>query len=123
MASGAPAPDLSRQRLGRHAETMVQYRDPGPIVFDAVIERSDGPGAYVTFPFSAVDVFGVRARVPVKAQFDDTVDYTGSLAPYGGQHRLGVRKDIQKSLGKNHGDTVSVSLILDTDRADVAGSD
>jgi hypothetical protein len=123
MASGAPAPDLSRQRLGCHAETMVQYRDPGPIVFDAVIERPDGPGAYVTFPFSAVDSFGVRARLPVKARFDYTVDYTGSLAPYGGQYRLGVRKDIQKSLGKTHGDTVSVSLILDTDRADVAGRD
>jgi hypothetical protein len=102
---------------------MVQYRDPGPIVFDAIIERPDGPGAYVTFPFSAVDLFGVRARVPVKARFDDTVDYTGSLSPYGDQHRLGVRKDIQKSLRKNHGDTVSVSLVLDTDRADVAGSD
>jgi hypothetical protein len=123
MASGAPTPDLSRHRLGCHAETMVQYRDPGPIVFDAVIERPDGPGAYVTFPLSAVDLFGVRARVPVKARFDDTVDYTGSLAPYGGQHRLGVRKDIQKSLGKNYGDTVNVSLILDTDRADVAGGD
>jgi hypothetical protein len=47
----------------------------------------------------------------------------GSLAPYGGQYRLGVRKDIQKSLGKTHGDNVSVQLILDTDRADVANSD
>ena len=102
---------------------MVQYRDPGPIVFDALIERPEGPGAYVTLPFYAVALFGVRARVPVKARFDDTVDYTGSLAPYGGQHRLGVRKDIQRSLGKNHGDTVSVQLILDTDRADVAGAD
>jgi Domain of unknown function (DUF1905) len=44
----------------------------------------------VTFPFSAVDVFGVRAQVPVKARFDDSVDYTGSLAPYGDWHRLGV---------------------------------
>jgi hypothetical protein len=35
----------------------------------------------------------------------------------------GVRKEFQKSLGKNHGDTVSVQLILDTDRADVASSD
>lgn len=102
---------------------MVHYRDPGPVVFDAVIERPDGPGAYVTFPFSVVDLFGVRARVPVKARFDDRVDYTGSLAPYGGKHRLGVRNDVQKSLGKSHGDNVSVQLILDTDRADVAGSD
>lgn len=104
-------------------KNMVQYRDPGPIVFDALIEHPDGPGAYVTFPFNAADVFGVRARVPVKARFDDTVEYTGSLTPYGGQHRLGVRKDIQKSLGKSHGDTVSVQLILDTDRADVAAGD
>ncbi|OMC13529.1 DUF1905 domain-containing protein [Mycobacterium sp. SP-6446] len=102
---------------------MVQYRDPGPIVFDAVIERPDGPGAYVTFPFNAVDVFGVRARVPVKARFDDIVDYIGSLAPYGGQHRLGVRKDIQKPLGKTYGDNVSVKLVLDIGRADVAGRD
>jgi hypothetical protein len=100
---------------------MVQYRDPGPIFFDAVIERPDGPGAYVTFPFNTVDTFGVRAQVPVKARFDDSVDYIGSLAPYGGQHRLGVRKDIQKSLGKAHGDKVSVELVLDTDRADLAG--
>jgi hypothetical protein len=101
---------------------MVQYRDPGPIVFDAVIERPEGPGAYVTFPFNTADIFGVRTRVPVKARFDDMVDYAGSLAPYGGQHRLGVRKDIQKSLSKTHGDSVSVELVLDTTRADVAGS-
>jgi hypothetical protein len=109
----------ARDRLAWHAETVVQYRDPGPVAFDAVIERPDGPGAYVTFPFSAAELFGVRARVPVKAQFDDTVDYAGSLAPYGGKHRLGVRKDIQKALGKAYGDNVSVRLILDTDRADV----
>jgi hypothetical protein len=107
--------------LGCHAEAVVAYRDPGPITFDAVIETPEGPGAYVTFPFRALDVFGVRARVPVKARFDAAVDYTGSLAPYGGQHRLGMRKDIQSALGKTHGDTVTVELTLDTDRADVAG--
>lgn len=99
---------------------MVKYRDPGPIAFDAVIERPDGPGAYVTFPFNTVDVFGVRTRVPVKARFDNSVDYIGSLAPYGGQHRLGVRKDIQESLGKTYGDNVSVEVVLDVDRADAA---
>ncbi|OKH80042.1 hypothetical protein EB75_21530 [Mycobacterium sp. ST-F2] len=97
----------------------MQYRDPGPIVFDAVIERPDGPGAYVTFPFNTIDLFGVRTRVPVKVRFDDIVDYTGSLAPYGGKHRLGVLKDIMKTLGKSHGHSVHVALVLDTDRADV----
>ncbi|MBO0852510.1 MAG: DUF1905 domain-containing protein [Nocardia sp.] len=101
---------------------MVRYRDPGPLVFDAVIESPDGPGSYVTFPFDATEVFGVRARVPVRVRFDGEVDYTGSLAPYGGRHRLGVRKDVQKSLGKTHGDTVTVQVRLDTDRAEVADS-
>jgi hypothetical protein len=100
-------------------DAMVQYRDPGPIGFDAVIERSDGAGAYVTFPFSALETFGVRARVPVKVRFDGNVDYTGSLAPYAGEHRLGVRKDIQGSLRKTYGDRVRVELRLDTTRADV----
>jgi hypothetical protein len=98
---------------------MVQYLDPGPVAFDAVIERPDQPGAFVTFPFNAMDVYGVRARVPVKVRFDDAVDYTGSLAPYGGRHRLGMRKDIQAALGKTHGDTVHVEVRLDTTRADV----
>jgi hypothetical protein len=97
----------------------VQYRDPGPVAFEADIERPDGPGAYITFPFNMIELFGVRARVPVKARFDDSVDYTGSLAPYGGKHRLGVRKDIQAALGKTHGDRVSVVVVLDTTRADV----
>jgi Domain of unknown function (DUF1905) len=89
-------------------------------MFDAMIERPDGPGAFVTFPLDCVDVFGVRARVPVKVRFDDAVDYTGSLAPYGGSHRLGVRKDVQSALDKTHGDTVHVELRLDRSRAQLA---
>ncbi|AYM43480.1 MULTISPECIES: DUF1905 domain-containing protein [Mycobacteroides] len=96
---------------------MVHYRDPGTITFEATIEQPEGPGAYVVFPFSAVDTFGVKARVPVHAVFDGSVTYTGSLAPYGGRHLLGVRKDIQKQLGKGPGDTVRVEVRLDTDRA------
>ncbi len=49
--------------------------------------------------------------------FDGSVPYTGSLAPYGGRHVLGVRKDIQAQLGKGPGDRVMVEVRLDTDRA------
>lgn len=95
---------------------MVQYRDPGAITFAAIIEKPEGPGAYVEFPHSALDTFGVKTRVPVHAVFDGSVAYTGSLAPYGGRHLLGVRKDIQKLLGKGPGDRVTVEIRLDTDR-------
>ncbi|MBA0045830.1 DUF1905 domain-containing protein [Mycobacterium sp. NPDC050853] len=96
---------------------MVEYRDPGTITFDAMIEKPEGPGAYVEFPFSVVDTFGVKARVPVRVVFDGSVTYTGSLAPYGGKHLLGVRKDIQAQLGKGPGDRVTVELRLDADRS------
>ncbi|MGH3725727.1 MAG: DUF1905 domain-containing protein [Mycobacterium sp.] len=96
---------------------MVEYRDPGVIRFEAKIEKPEGPGAFVEFPFSAVDTFGVKARVPVHAVFDGSVTYTGSLAPYGGKHLLGVRKDIQEQLGKGPGDRVTVEIRLDTERA------
>lgn len=107
-------------RLGAgvlYARTMVEYRDPGAITFEATIEKPDGPGAYVEFPFSAVDTFGVKARVPVQVVFDGSVTYAGSLAPYGGKHLLGVRKDIQVQLGKGPGDRVTVEVRLDTSRA------
>lgn len=55
---------------------MVRYRGPGPIAFDAEIKRPDGPGTFVTPSFSAMDVFGARARVPVNVRFDDLVDCT-----------------------------------------------
>lgn len=97
--------------------TMVEYRDPGTITFQATIEKPEGPGAFVEFPFSVMETFGVKARVPVRALFDSSVTYTGSLAPYGGRHLLGVRKDIQAQLGKGPGDRVTVEIILDTDRA------
>ncbi|TDZ75770.1 hypothetical protein DE4585_02151 [Mycobacteroides salmoniphilum] len=95
---------------------MVEYHDPGPITFEATIEKPEGPGTFVEFPFSVIDTFGVNARVPVRAVFDGAVTYTGSLAPYGGKHLLGVRKDIQAQLGKGPGDRVTVQVSLDTDR-------
>ncbi|MFV8278658.1 Domain of uncharacterised function (DUF1905) [Mycobacteroides abscessus subsp. abscessus] len=96
---------------------MVDYRDPGAITFAATIEKPEGPGAYVEFPYSAFDSFGVRIRVPVHVMFDGSVPYAGSLAPYGGRHVLGVRKDIQAQLGKGPGDRVMVEVRLDIDRA------
>jgi len=40
---------------------MVQYRDPGAIIFEATIEKPEGPGAYVEFPLSVFDE-SVRLR-------------------------------------------------------------
>ena len=81
-------------------------------VLEAVPERG---GAYVRFPCDLRQEFG-RGRVRVRADFDG-VSYRGGLV-YMGMFRedgtpcpiLGVRKDIRERLGKQPGDTVTVTL-------------
>lgn len=94
---------------------MDHYRDPGPIEFDAVIQRSAAMGAasFVKFPHSVPETFGAAGRVPVHAAFDG-VGYRGSLVNHGEDHLLLVRSDVQEKIGKADGDTVRVSLTLDT---------
>ena len=46
--------------------------------FNARIEKGDGGGAYVYFPFDVQKEFGSKGKVPVKATFDG-VPFTGSL--------------------------------------------
>lgn len=80
------------------------------ITFDAVIHKvPDLDGAYVEIPFDVKEVYG-KARVPVHATFDGT-PYEGSLVRMGTPcHILGIRKDIRAAIGKQPGDTVTVTL-------------
>ncbi|WP_167140265.1 YdeI/OmpD-associated family protein [Diaminobutyricimonas sp. TR449] len=94
---------------------MVNYRNPGVLSFDAVIQRADvsGSSAFVEFPFSVSELFGVKGRVPVTARFDGH-PYRGSLVTYGGPHLILVRSDVQRAIGKAAGDSVHVEIELDT---------
>jgi hypothetical protein len=96
---------------------MVEYRDPGPITFDGVILRNTdvaNSSAWLAFPFSVPELFGVKGRVPVTATIDDA-PYRGSLTNMGGpSHLLGVLKEIRDAIGKQPGDSVHVVLRLDT---------
>ncbi len=96
---------------------MVQYRDPGPIAFDAVILRNTevaNSSAWVEFPFAVFELFGVKGRVPITASVDGE-PYRGSLANMGGDaHLFPVLKEIREKIGKQAGDTVSVTVQLDT---------
>ncbi|MHA7142235.1 MULTISPECIES: YdeI/OmpD-associated family protein [unclassified Arthrobacter] len=94
---------------------MAHFRDPGPIEFDAVIQRSTvaGSASFVQFPHSVPETFGASGRIPVRAAFDG-IGYRGSLVTYSDGHLLLVRSDVQTEIGKTTGDTVRVSLTLDT---------
>ncbi|MFH1940790.1 MAG: YdeI/OmpD-associated family protein [bacterium] len=82
--------------------------------FDAVIEKGHGGGAFVKIPFDVFDIFGTRGQVKVKAAFDG-VFYRGSIAPMGGCHILGVTQSIRTEIGKSMGESVHVTLELDTE--------
>jgi len=99
---------------------MPTYKNPGLVEFDAVIVEGGGGGAGVDFPYSVLEMYGVKGRVPVLATFDG-VPYRGSLAMMGGpNHCLGILKDIRRQTGKDVGDTVHVTIELDDGPREVA---
>ena len=79
--------------------------------FDATIKEGRGGGAFVELPFDAKAVFGT-ARAKVKVTFDGE-PYRGTIAPMGGAYLIGVLKDIRRTIGKDIGDTVSVTVQMD----------
>jgi hypothetical protein len=92
--------------------------DPGPIEFSAVLERTEqaGSSGYVQVPIDLKRTYGKVNLVPIRATFDGSVEYRGSLANMGGEHAvLIVRKDILAKLGKSPGDMIAVKLVIDTE--------
>jgi len=84
--------------------------------FAAEIEPvPDKHGAFVRFPHDVRQEFG-KGRVKVRAVFDGA-PYEGSLVNMGVKnedgsvcHIIGIRKDIQRKIGKGPGDTVAVTI-------------
>lgn len=85
--------------------------------FEAEIQAQEGMNAaYVIFPYSVEEEFGVRGQVKVKAIFDDHVEYRGSLARMlRDEHCLGMTQQIRAALNKSPGERVKVSLIQDVE--------
>jgi hypothetical protein len=81
--------------------------------FEAEIVEADGGGAFVRVPDDVVAALGGKGRIPVDATFDG-VAYRGSVVSMGGGKVLGVLKGIRAELGKQPGDTVTVTLAADT---------
>jgi Domain of unknown function (DUF1905)/Bacteriocin-protection, YdeI or OmpD-Associated len=94
---------------------MVDYRDPGVLAFEAVVTRSGNTGssAHVTVPGDLKQLFGTSGRVPVKVTFDG-VPYRGSIARMGGPPLVIVLQEILAELGKQPGDTLAVTVALDS---------
>lgn len=63
-------------------------------------------------PFDVLEVFGTRARVPVRGTING-FPYRSSLMPMDGCHRMVVNREVREGAGVRAGDTVKVVMERD----------